>query len=202
MVFWLAILIGALGVRFCIRLGFYETWGLLFNVIVSVYVAIFLAPRVAEFASSSGQTSAYSTGFALIALAGGCFALLYGLSYVFITGQFKVSFPETFDLLLAGAMGFVIGFLVMSFAALVVTATPLAQHRLLNGLGFNPKAQQASTACLARSCNAIHWVVGKDHEGNPALTAINRLISVPAPKNIGTKDANEPVRRQMPEVVE
>ena len=202
MVFWAAILVGALGVRFCVRLGFYETWGLLFNVIVSIYVAIFLAPSVAEFASPSGQGSAYSIGFALVALAGGSFAILYGLSYVFVTGHFKVSFPETFDVLLAGVMGFVIGFLVLSFVGLVVTATPLAEHKLMNGLGFNPEAQKANTACLARSCNAIHWVVGNDQDGNPALAAIERLIPTPVSARSRTGDANEPARRRIPPTVE
>ena len=46
MVFWIAILVGVLFAWLGVRLGFYETWILCFNVIVSIYVAIFLAPFV------------------------------------------------------------------------------------------------------------------------------------------------------------
>ena len=193
MVFWAAILVGAVFVSLTVRIGFYETWGLLFSIVIAIYVAIFLAPSVVEFASTTGKASAYSTAMAMIFLSGGCFAVLYGLSYVFLTGQFKVSFSETFDILVAGALGFLAGFLVLSFVALIMTTTPLAENDLAKVMGLNPESEHANMACIAWCCDRVHSVTGPETEGSATQAAIERLLN--APPNSGPKrerDPNEP----------
>lgn len=42
MVFWIAILVGGAFVWLGVRMGFYQSWCLLFNIVVSIYLAIFL----------------------------------------------------------------------------------------------------------------------------------------------------------------
>jgi len=193
MVFWTAILVGALFVWLAVRLGFYETWGLLFACVISIYVAIFLAPSVTEFASAGGRISAYSTALGMIALAGGCFAMLYGLSYVFLTGQFKISFPETFDILLAGALGFLTGFVILSFVALVLTTTPLADHELAGDLGLDLESEKGNIACIVWCCDRVHAVVGGATDGSATQAAIERLLNDPPdPGPDHQSDGNEP----------
>ena len=63
MVFWIAILSGVLFAWLAVRLGFYATWILLFNVLLSIYVAIFLAPLVVDFAPSSGRAASYGVAW-------------------------------------------------------------------------------------------------------------------------------------------
>jgi hypothetical protein len=132
----------------------------------------------------------------MIALAGGCFAILYGLSYVFLTGQFSVSFPEVFDILLAGALGFLTGFLVLSFVALVVTATPLADNDLAKGIGLDPESERANIACIAWCCDLVHSVAGDDTPESATRAAIKRLLSEPPNSGPGRKsngnETNEP----------
>jgi len=191
MVFWIAILIGGLFAWQAVRLGFYETWGLLFGSIVSIYVAVFLAPSVVEFAAASGKASAYSTALGMIVLAGGCFAILYGLSYVFLTGQFKISFPETFDILLAGGLGFLTGFLLLSFVALVFMTTPLAEHELVDTIGLNVESEGANMACVAWCCDLVHSLVGPDGEEKASEAAIMRLLEQAEEAAPETIDPNE-----------
>ena len=69
-------------------------------------------------------------------LAGGCFALLQGLSFVFLTGQFHIPFPRVFDIVLSGVLGFAAGFLIVSFVAVVLTTTPLAEHKIVGVFGL------------------------------------------------------------------
>jgi len=196
MVFWTAVLIGGLFVWLAVRVGFYEIWGLLFSSVLSIYVAIFLAPIVAGFATGEGSLSGYSTALGLIALAGGCFALLYGLSYVFLTGQFRISFPEILDILLAGGLGFLTGFLISSFATVVLTTTPLAEHKLAGELGLTPDAQQSNIACLAWCCDRVHAFVGGDTEGSATELAIGKLwkqsASPDSQPDAGPGDGSEP----------
>jgi len=176
MVFWIAILIGVLFAWLAVRLGFYETWILCFNIIVSIYAAIFLAPHVVDFAPGSGQAAAYCTALSLIVLAGGCFAILQGLSYVFLTGQFKIPFPKLFDLVFAGLLGFVAGFLILSFVALMVTTTPLAEHEIVNTIGFSRESQNPNIACITRCCNLVHFFAAPDSVHTPQK-AVDLLLT-------------------------
>ncbi|UCD52441.1 MAG: CvpA family protein [Phycisphaerales bacterium] len=196
MVFWAAILVGGVFVWLAVRLGFFVTWGLLFNIVVAIYVAIFLAPTVAACAPSTGRISTYCMALSMIALAGGCFAILHGISYVFLTGQFNVSLPGIFDILLAGGLGFLAGFLVLSFVALIVTATPLAEHELVGTMGLNPEAQQSNIACIAWCCDMVHSFVGGDAEGSATEAAISKLWkksgSAASAPDTGPGNGNEP----------
>ncbi len=176
MVFWLAILVGGVFVWVAVRMGFYQSWTLLFNVVISIYLAIFLAPVVADWARGEGGASAYGIMLSLIVLAVGCFAVLYGLSYVFLTGQFNVPFPKVLDILAAGGLGFVAGFLILSFAALVVTASPLARHKGMATLGFTRQGQQANLECVAWCCDLVHSVVRYEPAEHATQEAVARLF--------------------------
>jgi hypothetical protein len=196
MVFWIAILAGVLFAWLAVRLGFYATWVLLFNILVSMYVAIFLAPIVADFAPVPGGAASYGMALSMVVLAGGCFAIFQGLSYVFLTGQFNIPFPRTFDILVSGGLGFVAGFLILSFVALILTTTPLAQHEIVSSIGFNEQSQQPNLSCLTRSCDLIHAVAGFEGKGRDTPgAAIHRLLDG------GRKDASKP-KEEKPDVNE
>lgn len=174
MVFWIAILAGVLFTWLAVRMGFYETWVLLFNLVVSIYLAIFLAPIVAEFVPMPGS-AAWCTGLSMLALAGGGFALLHGLSWVFLTGQFSIRFPSLFDVVLSGILGFVAGFLILSFAALTLSTTPLGHHKIVSTLGLSRHGQRANIACIAKCCDLIHCVAGFG-DGTTTQGAVERLL--------------------------
>lgn len=197
----MAILVGALFVWLAVRLGFFETWGLLFNIVVSIYVAVFLAPTVAAFAPTSGNLSPYCVGLSMAVLGGGCFAILYGLSYVFLTSQYVVPFPKVFDVLVAGGLGFLAGFLVLSFVALVITATPLAKHDLVSSIGFNAESEEANIACVAWCCDLVHSIVGADGDEKASEAAIMRLLEraeEAAPEAIDPNESAPPQAARSP----
>ena len=207
MVFWLAILVGALFVWLAVRLGFYETWNLFFGVVISIYMAIYLAPSVIACAPAVEEVAAYCTALSMTVVAGGCFALLYGLSYIFLTAQFNVSFPKVFDILLAGALGFLTGFLIVSFVALIITTTPLAQHKLVSMMGFNPESEQTNIGCIAWCCDMVHSVAAPDADEGATEAAIQRLLDEARKASPGRRpsgeDVNEPATSVMslPEAV-
>jgi hypothetical protein len=174
MVFWIAVLTGALFVWLAVRRGFYETWALLFNLIVSIYVSVFLAPAVARFVPMPGG-AAWCTALSMLVLAGGTFAILHGLSWVFLTGQFSVRFPSLFDVVFSGILGFAAGFLILSFAALALSTTPLAQHKFVTTLGLGRDGQKANVVGIARCCDLIHSVAGFADSGT-SHAAIAKLL--------------------------
>ncbi len=200
MVFWIAILAGILFVWLAVRLGFYASWVLLFNVVISIYVAIFLAPLIMDFAPIGGGAALYGTALSMLVLAGGCFAILQGLSYVFLTGQFNIPFPRTFDIVLSGVLGFVSGFLILSFVALVLTTTPLAQQKVVSSIGFSEQSQRANISCVARCCDLIHTIAGFEGGEETTGTAIHHLLDAQRDQGSQRPDANEapPVPQKAP----
>ncbi|MCX5645764.1 MAG: CvpA family protein [Phycisphaerae bacterium] len=201
MMFWIAILVGALFVWLAVRVGFYETWVLFFNIVVSIYVSVFLSPILAELARAPGGAASYHVALCLTVLAGGCFALLQGLSFVFLTGQYHIPFPRVFDVLLSGVLGFAAGFLTLSFVALVLTVTPLAENRIAGVFGLAQQSEQANLVCLTRCCDLIHSFARFDHAGNTTQAAVQRLLETtkvgPRPGKTQS-DANDPPQPQPP----
>lgn len=208
MMFWIAILGGALFVWLAVRVGFYETWVLLFNVAISMYVSVFLAPLLVELAPPPGGAASYHVALCLAVLAGGCFALLQGLSFVFLTGQYHIPFPRVFDVVLSGVLGFAAGFLTLSFIALVLTMTPLAENKIAGVFSLARQPQQAqdpptrtiafgnpNLACIARCCDLIHSFAGFHDAGNTTGATLQKLLEMkkarPGPLET-PPDTNEP----------
>ena len=132
--------------------------------------------------------------FMLLVLSVGTFLILYGISYVFLTGQYKVSFPKMFDILFAGVLGFLTGFLVLSFAALVITISPIANNKLISGLGFNRQSQRANIAYICRWCDMVNALVSFPEKKITTEQTINQLInSIQAEKTGEETEVNKTV---------
>lgn len=175
MVFWVGILVAALFVWFAIRIGFYEMWAMLFNIVVSIYLAVFLRPAIVEIVPAAGSTP-YSDALTLLATAAASFVVLYGISYIYFTGQFSVSFPRVFNIIAAGFLGFLAGFLVWSFACLLICATPISQQSIVKGLGFSGEPQQANVSYMSWWCNLVHKVVASPDSEITSEEAISSLL--------------------------
>ena len=174
MLFWIGILVSGLFTWLAIRIGFYEMLVMFFNIVISIYVSIFLSPAIANLFPSATDTIFYYT-FVLSVVSVGTFLILYGIAYIFLTGQFKVSFHKVFDILLAGLLGFMAGFLVFSFAALVITVTPLSQNRLISKAGFNKQSQSANISYICWWCDLVNIAVSSD-EKKKSKDIIDELI--------------------------
>jgi hypothetical protein len=167
MIFWAAVLVGGLFAWFAVKKGFYEIWAMLFNIVISVYLAIYLTPVLVEVIPASRGTP-YCNALCMIVTAIGSFAVLHGISCVFLTGQFTFSFPKVFDVLFSGLLGFFAGFLVLSFAVLVVTVTPISQNEFIKDAGFSIESQQTNLLSIRKACGFVNWFVSvKDAEQTP-----------------------------------
>jgi hypothetical protein len=175
MAFWLGILVGGLFAWFAIKLGFYETWAMLFNIIISIYLAVFLRPVIAEVVPAAGDTS-YSSALIMSATAITSFLILHGISYTFLTGQFSVSFPKIFNTLGTGFLGFLAGFLVWSFASLLISTTPISQDTFVKGIGFDTQFEQTNMPYISWWCNLVNTVVSSQDSEHTAKEAISELL--------------------------
>ncbi len=105
MIFWAGILVGVCFAWFTSKMGFYQTWAMVFNIVISIYVAIFLAPVIADAVPAATDT-AYGYALILIAVAIGTLVTLQGITYALFTGQFIATFPRVFNTVGGGILGF------------------------------------------------------------------------------------------------
>ncbi len=201
MVFWIGILVGGTFAWFAIKLGFYQTWALVFNIIISIYLAVYLQPIIANI-PAVGNTP-YSNALAMAVIALASFLILHGISYTFLTGQFNVSFPKVFDTLGAGLLGFLAGFLVWSFLILLIYITPASQDSFVKGIGFTNEFQQTSVSYISRFCSLVNAVVSAQDDKDSAEQTIHKLLKGAAPKaqakQAEPEEAVEPAEPNEPE---
>ncbi|MBN2182136.1 MAG: CvpA family protein [Sedimentisphaerales bacterium] len=181
MIFWICILIGGAFTWLAVRMGFLDSLTLLFNITISVYVAVFLVPVTAEKISAVSDLP-YGNAFALTFIATGTFLVLFGISYVFLTGQFKVSFPGLFELVFAGLLGFLTGFLVSSFVALIITASPLSQNSIMSKIGFNRKTMHDNISYICLFCDSVNRIVSSSDKNITSGQIINEMLESVPPK--------------------
>ena len=207
MVFWLSILASGLFVWLAIRMGFFEIWTMLFNIVISVYAAIFLTPVLLDILPAAGDTS-YGVALTLAVTAIGPFCILWGISYVFLTGQFKISFPKAFEILLSGLLGFLAGFLVSSFVSLTITIAPVSQNRLVSAAGFNSASQQPNISYICWWCDLVNSIVSLPDNKITSHQAVSQLFKISQPETENKTDSTgptgpvEPDRPKMDEIME
>ena len=154
------ILAGGFCVWFAIKIGFYETWAMLFNIVIAIFTALFLARPIINFLPEDALNIPCRDALILAIIAAGTFLILYGITYILFTSQFKVILPKIFDILLAGLLGFFGGFLVLSFIALIIFLTPIGAYT-----GMDDASIEYNMSSSYWLFDGIHSIVSmKDNE--------------------------------------
>jgi len=176
MLFWIGILIAAIFAYSAIKLGFYQAWTILFNVVIAVYVGIKLGSAMEEFVPASGQ---YSKTIAVLATGVGTFLILQGIAYVFLIGQFSVTFPRWVNMLGSGLAGFLAGFLVWCFAAIIIGTTPLSDNAFVKDIGFDSKNLEEAKVqpYLVWWCNFVDKLVASGEEQAGVEQTVHELLT-------------------------
>jgi hypothetical protein len=187
MVLLAGILAGGLCIWFAVKIGFYETWAMLFNIVMAVYIALFLAQPVMDFLPEEASNIRSCEALTLTVLAIGSFLILYGLTYILFTSQFKVTFPKIFDILFAGLLGFFGGFLLLSFAALIIFLTPFGGYA-----GIEDDSVEYNMSSAYWLFDGIHSIVSSPDNEIITEKVIKQLLnkSKPETQNINPQQAD------------
>ena len=188
------ILVGGLCVRYAIKIGFYETWAMLFNIVIAIYIALFLAQPIVDFLPEETSNIPCCEALVLLIVAAGSFLILYGITYILFTSQFSVPFPKIFDILFAGLLGFFGGFLVLSFAALIIFLTPFGKYAAINKESVKNNMESAYWLF-----DGIHSIVRWPENELESNAVIEQLLSKSQPdtQNINPQQA-EPEKSIQP----
>ncbi len=193
MVLLASILVGGLCIWFAIRIGFYETWAMLFNIVISIYVALFLTRPIVNLLPEETSNIPCCDALALIILAVGPFLILQGITYILFTSQFKVTFPKMFDILFAGLLGFFGGFLLLSFAVLIIFLTPFGTYA---GIGDDSVQYNMSSAYWL--FDGIHSIVSSPDNEITTEMVIEQLLNKSQPNT----QENNPQRAKLDKAIQ
>jgi hypothetical protein len=170
------LLAGILAGGFCIwlavKIGFYETWATLFNVLIAIYAALFMAQPIKVFLPEDAVSIPYCQALTLTVIAAGAFLILHGLTYVLFTSQFKVTFPKIFDIIFAGLLGFLGGFLLLSFAALIIFLTPFGAY-----IGIEKDSVEYNMSSSYWLFDGIHSIVSSPDNKTTTEKVIGELLN-------------------------
>jgi len=182
------ILVGGLCAWFAIKIGFYETWAMLFNIVIAIYIAIFLAQPIVNFLPEETTNIPCCEALTVLIVAVGSFLILYGITYILFTSQFKVPFPKIFDILFAGLLGFFGGFLLLSFAALIICLTSFGKYAAINKESVD--SNMKSTYWLF---DGIHSIVSGSENELESSYVIEQLLNKPQP-NTKQEEPDKPTQ--------
>lgn len=196
--FWIGIFAGGVFAWYAIRIRFYSMWVMLFNIVISVYLAVHLHPVITGIVAATGDT-AYGNALTILAIATGVFLVLHGISYIFFTGQFNISFPKVFDILAAGFLGFWAGFLVWSFVSLLISITPVSENAFAKEIKLTSQFRQTNLPVIRWWCDKVHMVASRQDYKYITKQLIEDLLK-DAEKNaakssdteIGTDEKHQP----------
>lgn len=174
MVFWIGILVCGVFVWLAVKMGFYETWAMLFNIVISIYLAVFLRPMITDISGLADVP--YSNALTIIGIAIVSFLILCGISYICFTGQFKVSFPRILDVFGAAFLGFLAGFLVWSFVALLICIMPISQNTFVSEIGFSSQSRQVNISYVCWWCDLVNTAVFSKNNHYSTEQAVSKLL--------------------------
>jgi hypothetical protein len=198
MVFWMAVVVGALFAWIAVQIGFFATWIMLFNLVFSAYMAVFLGPVIIENVPAATSTS-YGYALVLMSVAIGTLLISYGICYACLSGQLRVELPKAFDGIAAGLLGFLSGFLISSFVSFAIVLTPLPQTDTFRTLGVDLPSQKANMAYLRWWCDLFHSMVSSSDADVTSQDAFRALLEKVEPQAGGPSSSSAyeaPVERK------
>jgi len=186
MVLGIGILFGIFFALVGLKLGFYEILTMFFNVLMSVYLGIFLGPVIA--ASNLGDRLLYANSIWMLIVGVGTFLVLFVISYFLFTSQFKIPFPKVFDIGVSGVLGFLTGFLVWSFLSMLVLVMPISQDSALAKIGFSKETQQSNLSYVYKFSDTINGFVSSKDNEQSTEEVIENLLKVQEKEPVKSKE--------------
>jgi hypothetical protein len=133
-----------------IRLGYYRIWALLFNILVSIYLAVMLAPVIPGLIPNVKDFHYRYPAF-VIAAAIIIFAALQSFA-IYLIGTFEASYHRKFDLISSAVLGFISGYLLGAFVFFVICLIPFTKPNLIS---WQDKSTARASQPVISACNLI-----------------------------------------------
>jgi len=136
-----------------IRLGYYRSWAMLFNILVSIYLAVMLAPVVPGLLANVRDFHYRYPAFIII-VAIIIFTILQ-LFTNYLTGAFEASYHRKFEIISSAIIGFISGYLLITFIFFVICLVPSTKPKFIS---WQDKSTYQAAQPVVSACNFIGYI--------------------------------------------
>lgn len=184
-----AISMGILFAVFGYRRGFYVTWTMMFNIIISIYTSVMLTPSIAAFMPSifgglkQGEGSywyIYASMAAAVAIVS--MLILQIIAMTYFTGTFNVSLPKLLDNLGAAFLGFVAGYILWGFVCFLVLIMPVSDNVLFKSFTANSQSKELCMPAVSKTVNTINAVASAEQTAGQECHKLDAWLGTPGTK--------------------
>jgi hypothetical protein len=155
MILFISIIFSLIIAALSIKRGLYIGWVMLVNVVLSIYLSIFLTPSISHCSKAVGEAQ-YGYALCMTIVAVAVFLILHTLTVTFFTGIFKISFPKALNTVGAAVLGFVCGLLIWSFGCFVFLLTPIPHSSIAQAFIDPAKLVRTSVPPLRFTCGLVN----------------------------------------------
>lgn len=161
------------------KAGFFTLWATLFNIVISIYLAILLTPTAAEVMTFITDLE-YGLAGCMLVIAGVFFAIAHGVCITFFIGNFTVSLPKIINKFGTALLGFLAGFLVWAFVSFLILVSPLSKNSFMEDLNAAQQLKAASVPYISAACDVVN-VLSIQKPTKPVSKVINWLADIEEP---------------------
>ena len=179
MVLLSAMIGGAVAAWYARRAGLFACWTAFLNVVLSIYLGIFLAPTIIP-TCATGVGVGFAPAVSVFGAGLTAFAATYGLCRTCLSGCLRLELTKICDAALAPALGFLTGFLTVSFFTFVACLTPWSQSAAFQTVGLDAKSQPFNISFIAWWCDTIHDFAGSSENWQTTRETMTKLLQSPS----------------------
>lgn len=157
MTFWMVILFGVLGaILVNMKCSFHAIWIMIFNLCISIYVAIMLAPLTIKAFPKESVLFGYQASASILVVAILTFVILYIAASATIGMDVEITLPALCEKIALPVLGFIAGFMVCSFVLFLILITPLINKDSVDTSNPSGFAGPLVTAPIIKTCTFVN----------------------------------------------
>ena len=156
-VFLLLVMFAAVGALLAFKKStFYKMWATLFNITIAIYLSVMFSGAVTGMIPEDIAGIEYQKAACILGIAVIIFGILQSISVSFITSGCDITFPGLLDNIGTSLLGFLSGWLVMSFLLFLICIMPFSrQLSLMHCINGSEKNTKTSVAPVVTVCNFV-----------------------------------------------
>ncbi|AQT68194.1 hypothetical protein STSP2_01349 [Anaerohalosphaera lusitana] len=156
MIFWLLLITALATAYLCLKnMNFYSMWQISFNLAVSIYLAIISAPLIVNLLRDQEKALPYNLAACMLLIAILSFVVLHIISTAVLGWRIEVTLPAFFETLGVGALGFISGYLIISFLLFTFCIMPITRKPCMDFLNGTKGPKAAFLYPVQATCSFV-----------------------------------------------
>ena len=202
MLFWFAILIGALTAWLLGKKSLYSNWILLFNILVSIYVGVMLSPVLLEMLAGRNKGIGFNCAIFILLIVVIVFVILYLITkYNLVPDDVEVDFYYLLELIGTRVTAFFSGFCVAALVIFLI-AVMIMPYKFSPWMKFIRSENEPVTVVtvpITKVCNFVNTISLQRYTDAP-MYILTELTNLGSPEKI--EEILEPIdEEQFPDLL-